>query len=58
MKRGIIKIDKKEIAIDRKEYSLIKNSSEIDNWIKEAEEIGEIAVDTETNSLDPHQAGC
>ena len=53
---GQPKIDKKEIAIDRKKYSLIKNSSEIDNWIKEAEEIGEVAVDTETNSLDPHQA--
>ena len=23
---------------------------------KEAEEVGEVAVDTETNSLDPHQA--
>ncbi len=29
---------------------------EIDNWIKEAEEVGEVAVDTETSSLDPHQA--
>ena len=26
------------------------------NWIKEAEEAGEVAVDTETSSLDPHQA--
>ena len=25
-------------------------------WIREAEEIGEVAVDTETSSLDPHQA--
>ena len=29
---------------------------QIDNWITEAEELGEVAVDTETNSLDPHQA--
>ena len=26
----------------------------IDNWIDEAEEAGEVAVDTETSSLDPH----
>ena len=25
-------------------------------WIKEAEENGELAIDTETTSLDPHQA--
>jgi len=28
----------------------------MDEWIKEAEEVGEVAVDTETSSLDPHQA--
>ena len=39
-----------------KNYQLIKNLNEIDRWIEEAEEIGEIAVDTETDSLDPHQA--
>ena len=42
--------------IDKKEYHLIKDLKEIDNWIKEAEEAGEVAVDTETSSLDPHQA--
>ena len=26
------------------------------NWIKESEENGEVAIDTETSSLDPHQA--
>ena len=31
-------------------------SKEIDKWIIEAEENGEVAVDTETSSLDPHQA--
>ncbi len=45
-----------EKTIDKKKYSLIKNHLEINSWIKEAEEIGEVAVDTETNSLDPHQA--
>ena len=43
-------------AISKNKYFLITNPSEIDNWIKEAEEAGEVAVDTETNSLDPHQA--
>ncbi len=42
--------------ISSKNYSLISNEDEIDKWIIEAEESGEIAVDTETSSLDPHQA--
>ncbi len=42
--------------IDKKEYYLITDPNEIDNWIEEAEEKGEVAVDTETSSLDPHQA--
>jgi DNA polymerase-1 len=42
--------------INNKNYHLIQNLNEIDEWISEAEEIGEIAVDTETDSLDPHQA--
>ena len=43
-------------SIDKNKYFLIKDPKEIDNWIKEAEENGEVAVDTETSSLDPHQA--
>ncbi len=43
-------------AINKKEYFLITNPEEIDSWIKEAEAVGEVAVDTETSSLDPHQA--
>ena len=43
-------------SIDKKNYQLIEKISEIDEWIKDAEENGEIAVDTETDSLDPHQA--
>ena len=42
--------------INKKNYHLITDPNEIDNWIKEAEETGEVAVDTETSSLDPHQA--
>ncbi len=42
--------------IDNKNYKLIKYVNEIDEWMKEAEEFGEIAVDTETDSLNPHEA--
>tara|TARA_Y100001970_G_scaffold150598_1_gene184630 strand:+ start:6394 stop:9168 length:2775 start_codon:yes stop_codon:yes gene_type:complete len=51
-------IKSKEIqkTIDNKEYYLITDHKEIDRWIKDAEESGEVAVDTETSSLDPHQA--
>ena len=46
----------KQSPINNKNYFLISNPDEIDEWVKEAEELGEVAVDTETNSLDPHQA--
>ena len=42
--------------INKNDYHLITNLDEIDDWIKEAEDKGEVAVDTETSSLDPHQA--
>ncbi len=48
-------LEKKQ-TINNKNYYLINSLDEIDKWIKEAEEVGEVAVDTETNSLDPHQA--
>ena len=48
--------EENQIEIDKKNYQLIKDAKEIDDWIKEAEEVGEVAVDTETDSLDPHQA--
>jgi len=50
------KLIDKEKVINKKDYHLITDPKEIDKWIKEAEEAGEIAVDTETSSLDPHQA--
>ncbi len=46
----------KQQTINNKNYYLINSLDEIDKWIEEAEEVGEVAVDTETNSLDPHQA--
>ena len=50
------KANKDQKKIDKKKYYLIENLKELDDWIKEAEETGEVAVDTETSSLDPHQA--
>tara|TARA_B100001057_G_scaffold4993_1_gene4508 strand:+ start:1324 stop:4101 length:2778 start_codon:yes stop_codon:yes gene_type:complete len=43
-------------AINNKHYFLINDIKDIDQWLNEAEESGEIAVDTETDSLDAHQA--
>ncbi len=55
-KKDDSKINKVQEKIDKSKYYLIDNLKELDNWIKEAEETGEVAVDTETSSLDPHQA--
>ena len=46
----------KQQNINKKNYHLITNEKEIDEWINEAEEVGELAIDTETSSLDAHQA--
>ncbi|MDB9826184.1 DNA polymerase I, partial [Candidatus Pelagibacter sp.] len=46
---------KKQQNISKKNYHLITNEKEIDEWINEAEEAGELAIDTETSSLDAHQ---
>tara|TARA_A100001234_G_scaffold148514_1_gene130693 strand:+ start:1406 stop:4180 length:2775 start_codon:yes stop_codon:yes gene_type:complete len=46
----------KQEKINNKDYHLISSLDQIDKWIKYAEEVGEVAVDTETTSLDPHQA--
>jgi len=46
----------KQQNINKKNYHLITNEKEIDEWINEAEEAGELAIDTETSSLDAHQA--
>ncbi len=46
----------KQQTVNNKNYYLINSLDEIDKWIEEAEEFGEVAVDTETTSLDPRQA--
>ena len=50
------KPEKKQQNINKKNYFLITDEKEIDEWIDEAEEAGELAIDTETSSLDAHQA--
>jgi DNA polymerase-1 len=50
------KPEKRHQNISKKNYHLITNEKEIDEWINEAEEAGELAIDTETSSLDVHQA--
>ncbi len=53
------KVDKfsgNKTEINKNDYFLITDPKEIDDWITAAEETGEVAVDTETTSLDPHQA--
>ena len=51
-----VRFKEKQKAISKKNYHLINDEKQIDDWIKEAEESGELAIDTETNSLDAHQA--
>ena len=50
------KVLEKQKPINNKNYHLITSVDQIDEWIKEAEETGEVAFDTETSSLDPHSA--
>ena len=48
--------EKYSLEITNKNYKIIKNEDELRKFLKNAEEIGEFSIDTETNSLDPHQA--
>jgi len=54
--KKVDKFSENKIEINKNNYFLITDPKEIDDWITEAEETGEVAVDTETSSLDPHQA--
>ena len=51
-----VKLKEKIQNISNKDYHLITHENQIDEWIIEAEEQGELAIDTETSSLDAHQA--
>ncbi len=52
--KDIDKNSEKISEITKKNYQLILNEKEIEDWMKQSEEIGEFAIDTETTSLDPH----
>ncbi len=54
--KDIDKNSEKTTEITKKNYQLIKNEKEIEDWMKQSEETGEFAIDTETTSLDPHTA--
>ncbi len=53
--KNIVK-EKINEKISKKNYEIIKSEGEIEKWLNEAEEFGEVSIDTETTSLDPHQA--
>ena len=53
---NIKKSNEDQKIINKKDYFLITDPNELDDWIKDAEELGEVAVDTETSNIDPHQA--
>ncbi len=54
-KQDQIKTKADNSKISNANYFLFKKENEIENWLKEADEIGEFAIDTETSSLDAHQ---
>ena len=51
--------DKKviESKISNKNYTLIDNLNKIEKFLNEAKDKGEICIDTETTSLNPHETG-
>ncbi len=54
--KGNEKNSEKTSEINKKNYQLIKNEKEVEDWMKQSEETGVFAIDTETTSLDPHTA--
>ena len=50
------KIKESLTKISDENYFLVDNEKDIKKWLAEAEEKGELAIDTETTSIDPHQA--
>ncbi len=44
------------VPFDHKKYETVTTAAGLDRWIAEARSLGRIAIDAETNSLDPMQA--
>jgi DNA polymerase-1 len=42
--------------VDRSRYEIVRSLDRLDAWIARAREVGAVAIDTETSSLDPMQA--
>ena len=47
---------KTEGKINKNNYNLVKSDNEFGKLISKIEQLSEISIDTETSSLDPHQA--
>jgi len=47
---------KTEVKINKNNYNLVKSDNEFSKLISKIEKLSEISIDTETSSLDPHQA--
>ena len=54
--KKFISHDKSESKIDKKKYVLIKNENQFSDLISKIGQVSELSIDTETSSLDPHQA--
>jgi len=46
----------RQAKIDRSRYEIVRTLERLKAWIAKAKDIGVVAIDTETNSLDPMQA--
>jgi DNA polymerase-1 len=46
----------KKIPFDRSRYEIVRTLDRLRQWVSRAVDIGYVAIDTETNSLDPMQA--
>jgi len=47
----------RKIPVDRSKYETVRTPARLNEWIARARDIGQFAIDTETTSLDPMQAG-
>lgn len=45
-----------DISVEKAEYELVQDEDRLKHWISMAEYVGTVAVDTETTSLNAHQA--
>jgi DNA polymerase-1 len=46
----------RKIPFDRTKYEVVRDLARLKSWIVRAVDLGQVALDTETNSLDPMQA--